>query len=118
MIKTEMNVIQKIRNNYLEHETSKFDKLRALDKKVRRPAKVFSYIFGSIGALVLGIGMCLAMKIIFADLAYAMPVGIAVGVVGIAMVSVNYAIYKKMLAARKRKYANEVLTLSNELLQK
>lgn len=118
MQNNEIKTIEQIKNRYTEHETSKLDTLKALDKKVRRPAQIFAYVFGGIGSLVLGTGMCLAMKIIFASLAWAMPVGIGIGLVGIAMVSVNYALYKKILSSRKKKYANEVLTLSDELLQK
>lgn len=118
MIKTEESIIQKIKNRYVEHETTKLDELKALDKKARRPAEVFSYIFGSIGSLVLGSGMCMAMKVIFAGWQFVMPVGIAIGLVGIAMVSANYFMYKKILSSRKRKYANKVLTLSDEILQR
>lgn len=56
--------------------------------------------------------MCLAMQVI----GNMMPLGIVIGVVGIAMVSANYFIYRAMLNARKRKYADEILALSDELL--
>ena len=46
-----------------------------------------------------------------------MPLGIVIGVVGIAMVSANYFIYRAMLNARKRKYADKILALSDELLE-
>ena len=118
MSNNEIKTIEKIKNSYVESETTKLDELKALDKKVRRPAQVFSYIFGSIGSLVLGSGMCMAMKVIFASWQFVMPVGIAVGLVGIAMVSANYFIYKKMLSSRKKKYAEKVLALSDEILQK
>lgn len=118
MQNNEIKTIEEIKKRYTERETSKLDRLKALDQKVRRPAKIFAYVFGAIGSLILGTGMCLAMKTIFANRSWAMPVGIAIGVVGIAMVSVNYALYKKILSSRKKKYANEVLTLSDELLQK
>ena len=118
MSNNEIKTIQKIKNSYAEHERTKLDELKALDKKVRRPAQVFSYVFGSIGSLVLGSGMCMAMKVILTGWQFVMPVGIAVGLVGIAMVSANYFIYKKMLKSRKKKYANEVLALSDEILKK
>ena len=59
--------------------------------------------------------MCIAMQIILADL---MVVGIIIGLIGIAMVSVNYSIYKKILASSKRKYKDRIEKLSNELLNK
>ncbi len=112
----EMRTIERIRANYMEEQPTKLDELKALDKKVRRPAQIFAYTFGTVGSLVLGTGMCFAMKVIGAGLSFAMPMGIGVGLVGIAMVTSNYFIYKKMLHSRKKKYANQVLTLSGELL--
>ena len=45
-------------------QVTKLEELKALDAKVHRPAAVFAYTFGVIGALVLGVGLCLAMKVI------------------------------------------------------
>ena len=111
----EKRYIEKTVNSYKEKETSKLDELRALDKKAKKGANVFAYVFGSIGALVLGFGMCVAMKVILADL---MVVGIIVGLVGIAMVSSNYWLYQKLLLKGKKKYAEQIKNLSNELLNK
>ena len=106
--------VENIRSQYepKSEQLTKLEQLQKLDRKVRRPASVFAYVFGAAGALVLGTGMCLAMKII----ANMMVLGIAVGVIGIAMVSANYFIYKAILAHRKKKYAQSVLQLSDELL--
>ena len=111
---TEIKTIEKIRASYTEKEISKFDKLKELDKKVKRPAQIFAYVFGSVSSLVLGTGMCLAMKVI----GNAMALGIVIGVVGIALVSANYFIYKKILSSRKNKYKNQVLELADEVLNK
>ena len=106
--------VENIRSQYepKSEQLTKLEQLRKLDRKVRRPASLFAYVFGAAGALVLGTGMCLAMKII----ANMMVLGIVVGVIGIAMVSANYFIYKAILAHRKKKYAQSVLQLSDELL--
>ncbi len=112
MTSNEIKTVEKIRKGYEEKRASKLDELRALDKKVENPALIFAYIFGIIGSLVLGIGMCLAMKII-GDM---MPLGIVIGAVGIAMVSLNYYIYRAILNSRKAKYKNQVLALSEEIL--
>ena len=56
--------VEKIRNNYTEKQVTKFDELKELNKKVNRPAQVGAYLFGSASALVLGTGMCFAMKVI------------------------------------------------------
>lgn len=108
----------KIRGQYEEKELTKLDELRALDRKVKRPAKIFAYIFGAAGAMVLGAGMCLAMKVIGAASTFGVALGIVIGVAGIVWVIANYFIYRAILKSRKNKYSNRVITLTNELLNK
>lgn len=105
---------EKIRSAYAPKDVqeSKFDQLKGLDRKVRRPAEIFAWVFGVIGTLVLGAGMCLAMEVIGS----LMPLGIVVGVVGIAMVVSNWFIYKAILKSRRAKYAERIVSLSDELL--
>lgn len=113
MSKNEKQLVEKIRQSYEEKTETKLDKLKEMDRRVKRPAQIFAYVFGSIGALVLGGGMCLAMPEVIEGY---MPLGIGIGVVGIIMLSVNYLIYKSHLAARKRKASAEILALSGEIL--
>ena len=113
MSNKEKNAVEKIRSSYTEKPVSKLDELRELNKRVERPAKIFAYIFGVIGALVLGIGMCLAMPELIEGY---MPLGIAVGVVGMIMVGFNYCIYKAILMSRRNKNKDAVLALSDEIL--
>ena len=111
----ETKYVERTLKGYSDKQTTKLDELKRLDKEARRGATVFAYVFGSIGALVLGFGMCVAMQVILADL---MVFGIIIGLIGIAMVSVNYSIYNKMLTSSKRKYKDRIEKLSNELLNK
>lgn len=113
MNNNEKQIVERIRSGYEEKNPTKLDELRAVDRRVKRPAQVFAYIFGTVGALVLGSGMCLAMPEVIEGY---MPLGICVGVVGIAMVSLNYLIYKVALRARRRKASPEIFRLSNEIL--
>lgn len=113
MNKNEKTYIEKIVKDYSEKQTTKLDKLKTLDKKAKTPARIFAYTFGIIGSLVLGFGMSVAMKVILAD---KMILGIIVGIIGIAMVSVNYFIYQAILKKSKNKYANEIKKLSDEIL--
>ncbi|MBQ8293653.1 MAG: dihydropteridine reductase [Bacilli bacterium] len=99
--------------NYGEKTPSKLDELKALDKKAKRGANVFAYIFGIVGSLVLGFGMCVAMEVIIAEY---MIAGIIIGCLGLLMVSVNYSIYNKLLIKGKNKYAGQILELSNSIL--
>ena len=117
-------MIESTGKNYIENlcrqyqpegeEQSKLKKLKNLDAKVRRPAEIFAYVFGAVGTLVLGTGMCLAMRVIFDSVA----AGVMTGVLGIAMVSANYFIYRAILASRRRKYSEQIIKLGNELLNK
>ncbi len=104
--------VEKIQAGYLPKQKTKLDELKELDKKVTRPAKIFAYTFGAIGSLVLGTGMCLAMKVI-GDM---VPLGLGVGILGIAMVSSTYYLYKKLLKKRKDAHAKEIVELSNAIL--
>ena len=117
MSEKEVREIEKIRSGYEVKKPSKLEELKELNKKAERPASVFAYVFGSIGSLVLGTGMCLAMKVIGGGLSFAMPLGIAVGVVGIAAVASNYFLYKKLRASRRKKYASKILALADELIK-
>ncbi len=110
---------QKIRAQYMEKQSSELDELRALDQKVKRPAIVFSYVFGILGAIVLGIGMSLAMT----DLAQTIGVtgnpmllGSIIGDVGLVMALINYPIYAAIVKSRKKKYAPEILALSDKIV--
>ena len=112
----EIITIQKIRSQYTEktQNQTKLEELKALDKKVKTKPRVFGYVYGTIGALVLGTGMCFAMNIIGS----LMPLGIVIGLLGIAMVSTTYCLYANMLKAERKKYSSEILSLSDELLNK
>lgn len=113
-------IVQKIRSQYTENQHTELDALKKLDAKVKKPANVFAYSYGSIGAIVMGAGMSLVMTDIgrVIGLANTMVPGIAVGVVGLGMVCSTYPIYKKMLASRKTKFAVQILELSEKLMNK
>ncbi|MBQ7360028.1 MAG: dihydropteridine reductase [Lachnospiraceae bacterium] len=111
-------LVQKIRTQYVEKEHTQLDALKELDAKVKRPANVFAYVFGSISAIIMGSGMSLVMTNIgqILGLENAMVPGIAIGVVGMLLAIINYPIYKKMLTSRKNKYAAQILQLSEEIM--
>ena len=112
-------VVEKIRSQYTEAEHTELDALKALDAKVKRPAKVFGYIYGSIDAVVMGAGMSLVMTDIGTMLGMTETLipGIAVGIVGLAMSCTTYPIYKKMLNSRKKKYAAKIVELSERVMK-
>lgn len=111
-------LVQKIRTQYTEKEHTRLDELKELDAKVKRPANVFAYVFGSISAIIMGSGMSLVMTDIGSSIGMedAMVPGIVIGVVGMLMAIVNYPIYKKMLASRRKKYADKIMELSDKIM--
>lgn len=106
---------QNIASEYAPKDDSKIVALKKLDKKAKLPAEIFTYSFGIIGALVLGVGMCLSMKIIGDQSTLMEILGIIIGLIGIVMVGVNYPIYKKMLENGKKKYAYDIIRLAKEI---
>ena len=113
-------LVQKIRTQYTEKENTELDALRDLDRKVKRPANIFSYVVGSISAIIMGTGMSLVMTDIGAAVGLEKPMlpGIAIGVIGLALAIANYPVYKKLLASRRKKYADEIIALSDRIMRK
>lgn len=106
---------EQLANEYAPKDTSRVVALRKLDRRAKLPATVFTYTFGILFALVLGVGMCLAMKVIGSGSVGSMIAGIAIGVVGMVGMGVNYPIYRKLLANGKKKYAFEIMQLAREI---
>ncbi len=113
-------LIQKIRTQYTEKEHTDLDALKALDAKVKRPANIFAYTFGTVSALIMGSGMSLVMTDIGSTLGIASPMipGIVVGVVGMAMAIANYPLFMAILSARRKKYAPQIIALSDSITSK
>ena len=125
---TNESYVKKIRENYVEKTVTDIDSLRRLDAKVKRPATNFAYVFGSISAIVMGCGMSLVMTDVGKSIGLAaytvfglsapMFVGISVGVAGLILSLLTYPIYSGILNSRKKKYAPEILELSDKILNK
>ena len=112
-------LVQKIRTQYTEKEHTQLDELKALDSKVKKPANVFAYVFGTISAIVMGAGMSLVMTDIGSSVGIAdsMVPGIVIGVIGLALAILNYPMYKGILNSRKKKYADKIISLSDKLMK-
>ena len=111
---------QKIRTQYMEKESTELDALRELDAKVKLPANVFGYTFGSLSAIIMGSGMSLVMTDIGSIIGMdsTMIPGIVIGVVGLGMALLTYPLYKGILNSRKQKYGAEILALSDKIMNK
>ena len=109
--------VLRIREKYLPREESTLQELKRLDARVKKPANVFAYIYGSVSAIIMGAGMSLVMTDIGAviGLSSAMVPGIVIGIVGMGMALSTYPIYKSILSRRKKKYAPQILELSEKI---
>ena len=107
-------ITKMIKEEYEVKEDSNFNKLKKLDRKAKLPSTIFAYTFGVVGTLVMGFGMSIVMGSILANMAV---LGYILGVLGIILVSINYPIYKAMYNNGKNKYKDEIISLSNEILE-
>lgn len=112
-------LVQKIHTQYTEKENTQLDELKKLDRKVKKPANIFAYVFGIIGAIIMGSGMSMVMTDIGETIGIdnPMPVGIVIGIIGMLMAIINYPIYKNILDSRRKKYADEIITISDKIMK-
>ena len=110
-------LVQKIRTQYTEKQHTELDELTALDARVKKPANLFGYIYSSLSAIIMGSGMSLVMTEIGSILGIenAMVPGILVGILGLVMALTTYPIYKRILDSRRKKYASQILELSDKI---
>lgn len=111
-------LVQKIRTQYTEKQFTALDELKALDRKVKKPANVFAYTFGTVAALIMGAGMSLIMTDIAATIGLSGPMipGLVLGVLGMGMAIATYPIYQRMLAHRRKIYAKQIIALSDAIM--
>ena len=112
-------LVQKIRSQYTEKESTELDALRELDAKVKRPANVFAYVFGSISTIIMGVGMSLVMTDIGTTVGISDPMlpGIIIGIAGMFMAIINYPIYKGILGTRRKKFADKIIAISDKIMK-
>lgn len=104
-----------IASEYAPKDTSKVIALKKLDRKAKGKARIFAYTFGTVMALVLGIGMCLSMGVMGGGNLPIMVIGAVIGIIGIIGVSINYPIFKRLLESGKKEYAFEIMQLAKEI---
>ena len=110
--------VEEIRKKYIPQEEDTMERLRRLHGIPTQKAQTAAIAVGIIGALIMGTGMSLAMTDLGAVLgSRSMVLGIAVGIVGMALVALAYPIYNRVLKKQREKIAPEILRLSDELLK-
>jgi len=101
---------ENIRRQYLSHEENKIEQLQKLDNRVKLPGKIISSILGTVGSLVMGAGMSLVM--VWENMTF----GLALSIPGLAAALLAYPLYSLITSKRKKKYADEIMRLSDELI--
>ena len=115
---TQQEEIKNIRKKYAPAEDDKMEQLRRLDRQVTQKAQTQAIVLGVVGAMILGLGMSIAMTELtgFPDRT-AMLLGIPVGLVGIALIALAYPLYSRILKKERQRIAPEILRLTDELMR-
>lgn len=103
---------EQIRRQYITREENKAEQLEEIDKKVKTPGRVVGTIIGIIGALVMGAGMSMIM------VGGEMVNGLILSIPGMIAALAAYPVYELITNSRKSKYADQIIRLSNELINK
>ena len=110
--KEERQEIDSIRRQYAPQEQTetKIQRLRRLDSLVKNTSTIWALCLGIVGCLIFGLGltMVLEWEIILW--------GVALMLVGSIPMIIAYPVYKRVLNKYKGRYGEEILHLSEELL--
>lgn len=112
--------ISRIRKKYeVNAKDNKLKRLHDLDASVQGYASSASIAIGTIGTLIMGTGMSAVMVEEFGTYLnlgiYTTPIGIAVGIAGLAIAICAYPVYRAVSEKRKKQIAPEILSLIEEL---
>ena len=108
----ERREIESIKRQYEPKNESenKLARLRTLNNYVNGLATSVSLAVGVIGLLIFGLGLAMVLE-------YQIIIGgVIVSAFGIPLIAIAYPIYNIILNKNKAKYGEEILKLSNELL--
>ena len=108
---------ENLANEYAPKSASKVIALKKLDRRAKLPSDIFGYSWGIIFCLIFGLGMCLGMQVIGPATLPFFILGIALGVIGMVGMAINYPIYKKLREKGKKKYAFEIMELAREICE-
>lgn len=109
----EQEELRRIRKKYMPEEEDKMTQLKRLDASVTRKGETASLIVGTLGALIMGIGMCCCM--VWGGVWF-VP-GIIIGLAGIAGVAAAYPLYSRITKKERQRIAPEILRLTEELMK-
>lgn len=107
----ERKEIESIRKSYTQKPNiNKLYYLRKLDYKVKNIPAIIGLIMGIVVLLIFGTGITMVLEwsiVIF---------GVIVGIIGISVMAIVYPVFLKISKYLKDKYSDEIIKLSEELL--
>lgn len=103
---------EQIRRQYITREANKAEQLEKLDRKVKNPGRVAGTVIGIIGTLIMGAGMSMIM--VWGN----MVNGLILSIPGMIAALAAYPVYELITNSRKEKFADEIIRLSDELINK
>ncbi len=108
----ERKEIDSIRRQYAPQEQTetKLERLRRLNSLVKNTALIWSLCLGIVGCLLFGLGLTMVLE--WDILVW----GILLMVVGALPMAIAYPVYKRVLQTYKNRYGDEILRLSEDLL--
>ena len=101
-----------IRRQYVqqEHTETKIERLRRLDALVKNAATIWSLCLGIGGCLIFGLGLTMILEWNL------IRWGVILCAVGAIPMGIAYPVYKAVLKKYKNRHGEEILRLSEELL--
>lgn len=108
----ERREVENLRKRYLpeEKKTDKLMRLRKLDESVKTPPKVAALTLGIVGTLTFGLGLTMILE-------WSLIVwGAIVAMGGILPLALAYPLYKWLFKKLQDKHREEILKLSEEIL--
>lgn len=105
--------VERIRNKYIPKQESKMEQLIKLDKKAEQPGQIVSIATGTIGVLLLGIGMCCTM--VWNSSIGMFVGGVILGIIGMVIAGFSFPLYRKVTEKERAKIAEQIIALSEEL---
>lgn len=106
----ERREVEYILSQYASPNSSRVERIKKLDKKVKRLPMVVAITLGVCGALMFGLGMSMVLEwnLLVAG-------SIVCGAGCLPMVVASF-VYNKLYSYQKKKYGAEIIKLSSELL--
>ncbi|MBQ9734921.1 MAG: hypothetical protein IJV95_03570 [Clostridia bacterium] len=102
-----------IRSRYLKKDKpqTKLDEIKKLDQKVKNFPTCIGLILGIVGTLIFGTGLTCILEFALVVL------GVVLSVIGVGIACSAYFVYEKIDRRLRDKYADTIVSLSNEILE-